>query len=106
MTSTPARLSLSTVAVTAIVGESAMRVLRSDMRAMEPLSSESSARGWPTPSARFLSGPDRLGCELLAQPRLHHVGNEAVHATAEREHLLDQPRADVGVLLGGHHEDG
>ena len=27
-----------------------------------------------------------------------------MNAAAQREHLLDQPRADVGVLLGGHHE--
>ena len=29
-----------------------------------------------------------------------------MHAAAQRKHLFDQPRADVGVLLGRHHEDG
>src|SRR5437016_7097843 len=87
ITSTPSRRSLSTIAVTFIVGEPEMRFVRSASCAMR-------------------SSPCWLRRELLSQPPLDHVGHEPVNAAAQREDFLDQPRADVRVLLGGHHEHG
>ena len=66
----------------------------------------------------FISSIDHRGCrrgvfrrvcapgDLVSQPLLYHVGNEPVDAAAEREHLFDEPRADVTVLLRRHHENG
>src|SRR6266545_1236824 len=88
ITSTPSRRRRSTVAVTFIVGELAIRPVRAARRGVMTASS-------------FLLGPG----DLLLEPAFDHVGNEAVDAAAESEHLFDQPGADVAVLLGRHHED-
>ena len=43
-------------------------------------------------------------CLLLAQPLFDDVGHEPGHRAAERDDFLDEPRADVGVGFGRHHE--
>src|ERR1700674_4383520 len=87
ITSTPARRSLSTVAVTAIVAELAIREVRSANRAM-PL--PSAVRRSVFYVSRSTSDPRGL---LVPQASFHHVRHEPVYSPAEREHLLDQPRA-------------
>src|SRR5687768_1062935 len=42
---------------------------------------------------------------FFSQPALHDLGHETAHLATEREHFLDEPRRNVGVLLGRHHED-
>ena len=74
-------------AVTFIVGDTAMRVVRSRQTSHASLVLRAVPR------------------HLLAQALLDHVRAPGRDAAAEREHFLDQPRADVGVLLGRHHED-
>src|SRR5436189_404001 len=81
MTSTPSRRRRSTVAVTFIVGEMAMREVR---------------------AASVIS--DSLLSYFLPKPLFDQFRHQAADAAAEREHFLDQPRADVGVLLCRHHE--
>src|SRR3954469_3032110 len=98
ITSTPSRRRRSTVAVTFMVGELAIRVVRSANGVViaslgaSLCAGSSSAASWR---------PSLLDAgHLLAKTLLHYVGNEAVHAAAEREYFFDQPGADVAVLLG------
>src|SRR5262245_26467745 len=84
MTSTPSRRNRSTVAVTFIVGELEMRLVR---------------------SANFIDLCTFRRENLFTQPGLDQLRHQTVHASAQREHFFDQSRADVGVLLRGHHED-
>src|SRR3990170_4689628 len=39
------------------------------------------------------------------QPAFDNFGHQAADLTAKREDFFDEPRTDVGVLLGRHHED-
>src|SRR5207253_2365899 len=78
MTSMPARRIRSTAVATFIVGDPAIRLVRGASS----------------------------GILFVTQALFHDVGHQAVHAAAEGEDFLDQPRTDVRVLLGGHHEDG
>src|SRR5918999_2268635 len=43
---------------------------------------------------------------FVPQTALDDFGDQTVHLAAERKHFFNQPRADVGILLGGHHEYG
>src|SRR5260221_401490 len=83
------------VAVTLMVGELEMRVVRSardDMGTLTRATCELSI-------ARSTSALRRRACgQFREQALLDHVRYEPVHAPAKREHLFDQPRAGVGVL--------
>src|SRR5258706_332707 len=97
ITSTPARRNWSTFAVTFMVGDPEMRFVRAASSAMvssstRPLSAVCSMRS--PQSCRY----------FLAEPGLDHVGHQPMNAPAQGEHLFDQPRTDVGVLLRRHHE--
>src|SRR5216684_3373585 len=89
ITSMPSRRSRSTVAVTFIVGEPAMRDARGD-KGMQGSGFKVQGSG---------SGFSGLETKL----RLDHVGHETVHAAAEGEDFFDQARTDIAVLLGRHH---
>src|SRR5436309_8072256 len=110
ITSIPARRSLSTVAVTCIVAELAIRFVRSASRVIGsafyflPLSFCLRPFTFDLLPFVFDARANRLRLGLLAQPLLDQVGHQATHAAAEREDFLDQPRADVCVLFRGHHE--
>src|SRR6202521_3602552 len=75
-TSMPWRFSFSASPATFMVGEVEIRPIRS--ASMCPL--------------------------FFSQPGFHNLGNEPADPPAERKDFLDEPRADVGVLLGRHHE--
>src|SRR4030095_2177763 len=84
-TSTPCALSFMASAATFMVGDTEMRAVRA--------------------ASCMRSGPQRLpGGALLAQPGLDKRRHEARDGAAERDDLLHEPRADVGVRFGGHHE--
>src|SRR5262249_12269894 len=86
-TSTPCALSFMASAATFIVGDTEMRAVRA--------------------ASCMRSGPQRLpGVALLAQPGLDKRRHEVRDRAAERDDLLHEPRADVRIGFGGHHEDG
>src|SRR5204862_7509726 len=85
ITSTPSRRSRSTVAVTFMVGEPAMRAVR---------------------SARRVIPASLSALDLITQALFNHVGHQSVHTAAEREDFLDKAGADAGRLLRRHHENG
>ena len=88
MTSKPSRRSRSTVAVTFIVCEPAIRVVRSARR------------------IEWFSGSNTPQTRRFSRRRvLNQVRHQTVDLSAEREDLFDQPRADEGVLFRGHHEN-
>src|SRR5215831_3709504 len=108
ITSTPDRRSLSTAAPTAIVADVAILEVRSANRAIAlRLQSVRRVRLQPDQIVRLKADttcelcPHRL---LLSQPLLDQLGHQPVHLPAEREHFLDQPRADERILRGRHHE--
>lgn len=60
---------------------------------------------------KYVSGAARgswmsRASELLTHARLDEIGDETFDAAAELKDLFDEPRADVGVSLRRHHEDG
>src|SRR5438105_8806286 len=75
MTSTPDRRSLSTAAPTAMVADVAIREVRSARRMIS--------------SVRL-----KADATFLLKTFFHQFRHQAVHLAPEREHFLDQPRAD------------
>src|SRR5258708_30018378 len=61
----------------------------------------------PARADRLISlGPQGLAPLLLLAEAIFDNGRyERRHGAAERDDLLDEARADVGVGFGGHHED-
>src|SRR5688500_12595526 len=82
-TSTPWRRSRSASADTRSVGDATTRLIR-----------------W----ANSIALPPLHAGLLQAELLLHDRRHQAFDFAAKHEHFLDQPRADVGVLLGRHHE--
>jgi len=80
----------------------------------ESRSIERLAWGGPSPSPslsatwRYAKGARRVGSsvtDLLAEAVFNHVRHQAADAATKCKDLLDEPRADVRVLLRRHHED-
>src|SRR5438067_939073 len=85
--STPCAFSFMASAATFIVGETEIRVVR---------------------AARFMGSGFQgfAGVLLVAQPRFDDRRHEIRDRPAKGDHFLHEPRADVGVRFGWHHEDG
>src|SRR4051794_41114533 len=83
--STPCAFSLSASAVTFIVGDMAMRAVRA--------------------ASCMDSGPQRRAAAALpAQPLVDNGWHEVRDRAAERDHFFHDPRADIGIGFGRHHE--
>src|SRR5580765_681590 len=99
ITSTPERRSLSTVAPTAIVADVAIREVRSANRAIDsPKCGLNVVQAFRPARYGGPEGPHdlllRTNGLLLPQACFHQFRHQSVHPTAQREHFLDQPRAD------------
>ena len=46
------------------------------------------------------------GIEFFTQLLLDHFRHQSLHRSAGLRHFAHQARADVGILVGGHHENG
>src|SRR5580692_6741865 len=114
-TSMPCARSLSASATTAMVAEGSMRLMRS-----VSFNASLVAVVMPFFSFSFVACPNpsypkpQSGARLAAyrQGRVFHAASAqqlpapALHRAAGLRHFAHQSRADVGVLVGRHHENG
>ena len=107
--SRPPAHSVSPVMLKPAHGPALALFIRSPLTSSRPLLLRSQRTAWRYSSVRrspLAQTPSpRSHPILLAKPRFHDRRHQIGHPSPELEDLLDQPRGQVRVALGGHHED-